>query len=193
VRRENHTHETDEHQLSHSLLGSTSMSWLSTARPRTPSLLSIVLLLLVTAARLLDAKLFECAVGRDSIPAVSTSSTAGDVVPAGVSTAAVALAVTALQTAGVQVRCCRVLIASMLCMSSKLHRSAQVSQQCPPNSASHSPTDCAVHTWLVCGLAGQAEAVLFVTSRQVVNYVGKCNSRCMQTVAVGCCSCSSCR
>lgn len=79
------------------------MSWLSTARPRARPSLSIVLLLLVTAAQLLAANLYECAVGCDDIPVVSTSSAAGDDGPAGVSTAAVALAVTALQAAGVQV------------------------------------------------------------------------------------------
>jgi hypothetical protein len=73
------------------------------AWPKTLSLLSIVLLLLVTEPSLLEAKLYECAVGCDSTPIVSTSSAGGDTSPTGVSPAAVTLAVTALQAAGVQV------------------------------------------------------------------------------------------
>jgi hypothetical protein len=81
------------------------MNRLPRAWPNTLSLLSIVLLLLVTQPSLFEAKLYECAVGCDSIPVVSISSAGGDINPAGVSPAAVALAVTALQAAGVQVRC----------------------------------------------------------------------------------------
>jgi hypothetical protein len=80
------------------------MNRLSRAWPKTLLLLSIVLLLLVTNPSLLEAKLYECAVGCDSTPVISTSSVGGDISPSGVSPAAVTLTVTALQAAGVQVR-----------------------------------------------------------------------------------------
>jgi hypothetical protein len=83
------------------------MHWLFTARLKTLTLLSIVLLL-VAAAPLLEGKLYECAVGCDNASVLSPSSVGKGVSLAGVSPAAVALAVTALQAAGVQVRCCMV-------------------------------------------------------------------------------------